>query len=78
MRTGLEVLIWSVVWLRPVLQTSWAGALAGVFCHRILSLYWVRRKAHTQFDLAAFMFASIIRFPAKLYTGLSKETWAIR
>ena len=31
MKTGLEVLVWSEVWLGAVLQTIWAGPLAGVF-----------------------------------------------
>ena len=31
MKTGLEVLVWSEVWLGPIVQTSWASSLAGVF-----------------------------------------------
>ena len=30
-KTGLEVFVWPEVWLGPILQTSWAGSLAGVF-----------------------------------------------
>ena len=30
-KTGLKVLVWSEVWLGPILQTNWAGSLAGVF-----------------------------------------------
>ena len=30
-KTGLEVFVWSEVWPRPILQTNWAGSLAGVF-----------------------------------------------
>ena len=30
-KTGLEVFVWSELWLRPILQTNWAGSLAGVF-----------------------------------------------
>ena len=31
MKTGLEVLVWSEVWLGPVLKTNRAGSLAGAF-----------------------------------------------
>ena len=31
LKTGLKVLVWSEVWLGPILQTNWAGSLAGVF-----------------------------------------------
>ena len=31
LKTGLEVFVWSEVWLGPILQTNWAGSFAGVF-----------------------------------------------
>ena len=30
-KTGLKALVWSEVWLGPILQTNWAGSFAGVF-----------------------------------------------
>jgi len=30
-KTGLKVLVWSVMWLGPILQMNWGGSLAGVF-----------------------------------------------
>lgn len=30
-KTGLEVFVWFEMWLGPILQTNWAGSLAGVF-----------------------------------------------
>ena len=31
MKTGLKVDVWSEVWLEPILQTNWAGSIAGKF-----------------------------------------------
>ena len=31
LKTGLEVFVWSEVWLGPILQTNWADSFAGVF-----------------------------------------------
>ena len=31
LKTGLEVFVWSEVWLGPILQTNWAGSFAGVY-----------------------------------------------
>ena len=30
-KTGFKVLVWSEMWLEPILHTNWAGSLAGVF-----------------------------------------------
>ena len=53
MKTGLEVLVWSEVWLEPVLQTNRAGSLAGVFLKNSDGLL-VTQIVETRFRLGTF------------------------
>ena len=52
-KTGLEVFVWSEVWLGPILQTNWAGSRTGVFSKNSDGLRCLGAPCLTVRDLVA-------------------------